>query len=58
MEFFKRAELSLGAKVLYALTRADQASMTQSLREALEEPYKVVQSRLAVYEAELAGAGF
>lgn len=57
MEFLKRADLSLGARVLYALTR-DQASMTQTLREALEEPYKVVQSRLGAYEAELLKAGF
>lgn len=51
-------DLSLGAKVLYTLTTADQTRMTQSLREALEDALSAVQDRLVAYEAELVGAGF
>lgn len=52
------SNLSLGAKVLYALTRADQASMTRSLRERLEEALAAVQGSLEGFTAELVEAGF
>lgn len=52
------SSVSLGAKVLHALTAADQTCMSQSLKEALEEALAPVQHRLSTYEAELAGAGF
>ena len=53
-----QSSVSLGAKILYALTAADQTGMSRSLKEALEEALAPVQDRLSIYEAELAGAGF
>lgn len=52
------AEVSLGAKVLYALERAEPTLMGEVLRERLQEALGAVQGSLGAYEAELVGAGF
>ena len=50
--------VSLGAKILWALTAPESPALGETLKELLEEALRAGQGSLGLYEAELVEAGF